>query len=243
MDKLTTYGATRTRLQSLGYAPCSALNRGAGWKGIDDPGAILLSPQHVDNASPDASDRQCVALIITTNDKDARSALIEVLAKHRLAGGPVRTDSAGGLTYLIRWDEREHALTRESAGLALSDLPAVVLVGAEDIGTVGRDFASCTVAIGGDWKNSPLSTPRSKLPALDKATLDRVWYDLTAIVSARAEAPPEMSQYLREHYEAGVYQRKEFVAPVYDPIGTPLSAPRERARWYDGFAREWVEGR
>jgi hypothetical protein len=242
MDKLTTYGATRAKLLTNGYAPCSAVHRDTGWQRIDDPGAILLCPQNVDNALPDATDRQCVALIVTTLDKELRAEVIATLVKFGLANGPCRVASDGSVAYLMRWEGHELALTRNTASLAHGDDPAIVLDCVTRIGDPSQPFLVGTMRIDGEWKGgSPLSVSRSKLPAVESATLGTVWSALDKLVDMRAAPPQEVPQYLREHYEAGVYKRMDFVAPIYESeTPPPKSAIR---RWYDGITREWVESR
>jgi hypothetical protein len=116
----------------------------------------------------DWSGRRVVALTICAKSPKTRAALIDVLKKHKLDGGPVRIDAAGNQTHVLRWDNGYGSVFhRESAPAHGETDPAVSVDGAGHCQPDGRFPPPRAVRLDGEWTKgaSPLTVPRSSLPA------------------------------------------------------------------------------
>lgn len=203
-----TLGATWHRLQDLGYAATSATspdrivsrfahggNRDSFLSLGDHPAAIMCHPTSANGcALEDAGERQVVALVLTAyllGEPKQAKAVLAVLEKFELAGGPVRVDGFGNEIRPLQWNGAEPLFDGEySARLTHDDDDATVLlrhaimpgrfvqrtdefsrthvIAAEPVGTH-------VIELEGEWKNGALlSTPRSKLPELFKADVRRL---------------------------------------------------------------------
>jgi hypothetical protein len=172
---MITYGATRAKLIENGFFACSAMRPDAKHNHAlsEDIGAIkCISPR-----SFPAPSTNVVAVIITAVNKKRHLA---VLAKHGLAAGPCRTDSAGNLTYVLRYDEYSPILSRQSEKLDGEAEAAVIL-----------DSGSGIIRLDGTWSNGDLlSTPRSDLPAIDNAGIEALFEELKAAFPTKPWVDP-----------------------------------------------------
>jgi hypothetical protein len=173
---LTTYGVLREKLIANGYVPTSALRPGSyGWQFSDDPAAVVCIPQHGSNCEvPDAHKHTIASLNVLARDPKVRAAIVAVLAKHGIKGGPVRTDSAGNDAYLVRLDDEYSPPQSEEIERAFA-------VGGF-IRNPRSGNESAIIRCDVEWRNGDLlTTPRAQLPGIADADT------LRAIVSAVRE--------------------------------------------------------
>jgi hypothetical protein len=178
----TTYGATRKILESHGYAPV-AMDRTFGFMSADEPAAIATVPGYASEAGglADYDKRHVIAVAITARDTKARAAILTVLAKHGVGNGPVRVASDGAEYHVIKWDGYDvpHATTDKLPG---EYDPAAAVISQVYDGK-GKIQPALIRVDHGTWKNgSPLTVPRSKLPALDKAKLAALFEEIKDVV-------------------------------------------------------------
>lgn len=167
------YGAVRENLLAGDYVPTSTTNPGGhGYKIADDAAAVMCIPQHGDSCGvPDAHQKNVVALTVTVRDAKIRAEIAVVLSKFGIGKGPVRLDSAGNETHVVRLDGYGLPMSQAANGEAE---PAVALDSFyRENPTVLPE--SAIIRLDGTWRNDLLSVPRAKLPALDDDALKKLF--------------------------------------------------------------------
>ena len=198
-----TYGETRAALQANGYTPTSLTHPGAyGPRFADDPGAVqLVSEQSNQCGVADSEKRNVLVITICARDKKARAEIVAIFAKHGLGSAPVRTNTAGHDSYVVRFDGRT-VVSRESKALEDELDPAVILHGLD---SAARE--SELLRLDGSWKNGTLlDMPRSKLPTVN---LDALFRDIETIISAAATKPAYELPQLSPKDQAAITRRRQ----------------------------------
>ncbi len=183
---MITYGGTLDRLRELGFAPCAS-------ERPDAPHSFRLSEcvAAVKCVSPrnnwQEPSRNLVALVITAVDK---KRILAVLEKHGLASGPRRTDSAGNLTFPLRYDEYSPMLSTKSETVA-GEAEGAAIVETWDRADARLPHVSAIVRLDGNWTNGDLlSTPRADLPCIDDAGIAALLRDVNAVLPAAPWVAP-----------------------------------------------------
>lgn len=144
MTRNISVGATRNRLEELGYAPTSATHpdrilsspfnpspRRASWGEVDDhPAGVFCFPTEANGCSlEDAAQRQIVLLTLTAyllSDSRQTKAVMSVLEERKLTSGPYVVRPFGDRTYPLRYNFKEPISTIR-ARLAFDDDDATVV--------------------------------------------------------------------------------------------------------------------
>jgi hypothetical protein len=193
---ITTLGAVAQKLIDNGFAPTSGLQPGAfDYKVADDPAAILCIPQRRSDCGLDDYDkRRVLALTVTVRDSKIRAQIAAILAKHGLGKGPIRTDSAGNETHILRCDSY-NAPTSQASAVAPGESSPAVALDAFHYSTKTGSHDSAIVRLPGDWKNGDLLTvKRSALPTL--ADISGLFREIEAIFRepyVEPELPPALA--------------------------------------------------
>lgn len=203
-----TLGATYRRLHDLGYAATSAthpdriVSRHAAERDSfialsDHPAAVFCRPTAALGCELDyPEERQLVLLVLTgylLSDKRAATAVREVLDKHGLLSGLVRTDSFGNEERPLKYSGPPIFDGEAAARLTFDDdyatlffkqaiAPNRYIQHWDNYGRMDSRAAtpigSHVIELDGEWRNGTLlDTPRDRLPELLQA-------DITRIISA-----------------------------------------------------------
>ena len=128
-----------------------------------------------------------MALVITAVDK---KRILAALEKHGLASGPRRTDSAGNLTFPLRYDEYSPMLSTKSETVA-GEAEGAAIVETWDRADARLPHVSAIVRLDGNWTNGDLlSTPRADLPCIDDAGIAALLRDVNAVLPAAPWVAP-----------------------------------------------------
>lgn len=180
-----TFGAVRDKLRANGYAPASVLSplEKLVYRVADDPPGVLTLPNE--------RERRLVSLIVTSRDQKLRDAIEAILEKFGLTGGPVRTDSSGAQHRPLRYDEYEPAFGQSwnPWGSPAGEDPAVIIEAASRTYD-GQPLESRIIRVAGAWSKGDLLTkPRSKLPAIDRDGVARLFSALSALALSLPSEP------------------------------------------------------
>ena len=203
MARDTTVGATWKRLVELGYAPSSAAHPDRicnAWQharnresmlGIADHEACIICYPTQDNGAylaqdDDGSARQVIDLTLTAylqNDSRQFKAVLAVLERYGVTGGPYYSDGFGDRHYVLQWHgDPIYSQLRTRLCFYSDDTcvafrqaisPGYVSVrnqwggfGQAPAGPIGSYF----IPIGFEWKQGHiLDTPHRKLPELSNS--------------------------------------------------------------------------
>jgi len=182
MNNINTLGVVAQTLRDNGYAPV-AMDRSYGFMSADEPAAVAAVPGYASEAGglADYDKRRVIAIAVTARDTEARADILKVLAKFGVGKGPCRVASDGAEYHVIKWDGYDvpHAATDKLPG---EFDPAAAVVSQVYDGK-GKMQPALISVDHGTWKNGDLmTTPRSKLPALDGGKLAALFEEIKDVV-------------------------------------------------------------
>jgi len=177
-----TLGAVAQTLRDNGYAPV-AMDRSYGFMSADEPAAIATVPGYASEAGglADYDKRRVIAIAITARDSKVRADILKTLAKYGVGRGPARVASDGAEYHVIRWDGYDvpHVMTDKLPG----EYDAAMCVLSQVYDGKGKMQPALIRVDHGTWKNGDLlTTPRSKLPALDSGKLAALFEEIKDVV-------------------------------------------------------------